>query len=117
MTETTRPVRALPLQKETATYCRYTLQIIFMSYQTNPSKRNAVKGCHPLNGTASFDRGSDAPQVCPDPQQATALNSKLNLKKKIKITTWNVRTMNARGKLENVKREMERLNVNILGDK
>ena len=59
--------------------------------------------------------GSDAPQVRPDRQQATALNSKLNLKKKIKITTWNVRIMNARGKLENVKREMERLNVNILG--
>ena len=59
--------------------------------------------------------GSDAPQVRPDRQQATALNSKLNLKKKIKIATWNLRTMRTRGKLENVKREMERLNVNILG--
>ena len=86
-----------------------------MSYQTNPSKRNNVKGCHPLNGTTSSGRGSDAPQVHPDCQQATALNSKLNLKKKIKIATWNVRIMNARGKPENVKREMERLNVNILG--
>ena len=43
-----------------------------------------MKRCHPLNGTASFGRGSDAPQARPDLQQATALNSKLNLKKKIK---------------------------------
>ena len=87
MAETTRTVRALPLQKETATYCRYTLERKFMSYQTNPSKRNEVKWCHPLNGTASSGRGSDAPQVGPDRQQATALNSKLNLKKKTKIAT------------------------------
>ena len=51
MAETTRPVRAMPLQKETATYCRYILQRIFMSYQTNSSKRNDVKGRHLLNGT------------------------------------------------------------------
>ena len=31
------------------------------------------------------------------------------------IATWNVRTMNESGKLENVKREMERLKVNVLG--
>ena len=74
-----------------------------------------MKGCHPLNGTGSSSRGSDAPQVRPHRQQATALNSKLNFKKEIKIATWNLKTMNARGKLENVKREMERLNVNNLG--
>jgi len=31
------------------------------------------------------------------------------------IGTWNVRTMNQKGKLENVKREMERYGINILG--
>ena len=84
MAKKTRPVRALPLQKETAIYCSYTLQRTFMSYQTNLSKRKVVKRCHPLNGTASLGRGIDAPQARPDLQQATALNSKLNLKKKIK---------------------------------
>ena len=31
------------------------------------------------------------------------------------IATWNVRTMNAKGKLENIKREMQRNNINVLG--
>ena len=33
----------------------------------------------------------------------------------LKIGTWNVRSMLAKGKLENVKREMERMKINILG--
>ena len=33
----------------------------------------------------------------------------------LKIGTWNVRTMNMGGKLENVKEEMKRNNVNVLG--
>ena len=35
--------------------------------------------------------------------------------KTLKIGTWNVRTLNARGKLENVKEEMVRNEMNILG--
>ena len=35
--------------------------------------------------------------------------------KEIKIGTWNVRTMNVKGKLENVKQEMKRYNLNVLG--
>ena len=34
---------------------------------------------------------------------------------KIKIGTWNVRTMLRRGKLENIKQEMRKMEVNILG--
>ena len=33
----------------------------------------------------------------------------------IKVGTWNVRTMNTAGKLENVKEEMKRMGLNILG--
>src|SRR5579864_4975142 len=33
----------------------------------------------------------------------------------IKIGTWNVRTMNVKGKLENAKQEMKRNNLNVLG--
>lgn len=41
----------------------------------------------------------------------------VNMRKpcEIQIGTWNVRTMLRRGKLENVKREMERNRINILG--
>ena len=35
--------------------------------------------------------------------------------KKIKIGTWNVRTMNRPEKLPNIQREMNRLNLDILG--
>ena len=31
------------------------------------------------------------------------------------VGTWNVRTMGPRGKIENVKREMRRASINILG--
>ena len=33
---------------------------------------------------------------------------------KISIGTWNIRTLNRRGKLENLKREMYRMSVNIM---
>ena len=33
----------------------------------------------------------------------------------LRVGTWNVRTMNEKGKLENVKREMERLKLNVMG--
>ena len=33
----------------------------------------------------------------------------------LRIVTWNVRTMQTRGKLENIKREMSRNRLNILG--
>ena len=36
-------------------------------------------------------------------------------RKRYNVGTWNVRTMGPRGKLENVKREMRRANINILG--
>ena len=46
-----------------------------------------------------------------DRHQATALK----LKESVRIATWNVRTLNQPGKLENVKLEMKRLKFNILG--
>jgi hypothetical protein len=36
-------------------------------------------------------------------------------RQELKIGTWNVRTMNLKGKLENVKEEMKRNNLNVLG--
>ena len=34
---------------------------------------------------------------------------------KVRIATWNVRTLYQPGKLENVKQEMKRLKVNVMG--
>ncbi|RUS68761.1 hypothetical protein EGW08_023476 [Elysia chlorotica] len=48
-------------------------------------------------------------QVTPDRHQATAC------KLRMKIATWNVKTMAQKGKLENIKQEMERLKWNVLG--
>ena len=33
----------------------------------------------------------------------------------IKIATWNIRTLTDLGKLDNIKQEMSRMNINILG--
>ncbi|GFN77569.1 craniofacial development protein 2-like [Plakobranchus ocellatus] len=59
----------------------------------------------------SSGRESYVPQVTPDRHQATARK----LKDKLNITTWNIRTLLQKGKLENIKQEMERMKLNILG--
>ena len=51
-------------------------------------------------------------QVILDRHQVTVCSSNRN---KIKVGTWNVRTLYQAGKLENVIQEMERLDVNIFG--
>ncbi|GFO14762.1 craniofacial development protein 2-like [Plakobranchus ocellatus] len=50
-------------------------------------------------------------QVTPHRHQATARK----LKDKLNIATWNIRTLLQKGKLENIKQEMERMKLNILG--
>ena len=55
-------------------------------------------------------------QGSPDRHHATAKMEKQKKKKKVfKIATWNVRTLLQHGKLENVKKEMDRLNFDIHG--
>ncbi|GFO43632.1 LOW QUALITY PROTEIN: craniofacial development protein 2-like [Plakobranchus ocellatus] len=51
------------------------------------------------------------PQVTPDHHQATAHK----LKDKLNMATWNIRTLLQKGKLENIKQEMKRMKLNILG--
>ena len=58
----------------------------------------------------SLGRDGHIGQVILDRHQATA-----HTKNKLKIGTWNVRTMFQKGKLENVKKEMARLKLNVLG--
>ena len=50
-----------------------------------------------------------------DPQNGKELDWNRNMNNDLLIGNWNVRTMLQKGKLENIKREMERNKVNILG--
>ena len=63
--------------------------------QVNNSRlNNSVNGITQNVGNAS--PGRDAQQVCPDRYPVTALKNK----NKMKIATWNVRTLFQSGKLE-----------------
>ena len=75
-------------------------------------ERNNVRGTYGYSRESSFGRESHESQVAPDRHQATDGNKKLGV---IRTGTWNVRTMLQKVKLINVKREMERLNEDILG--
>ena len=58
----------------------------------------------------SLGRDCHAGQVAPDRHPATVQKST-----PMKIATWNVRTLNQKEKFENVKMEMERMKLDILG--
>ena len=49
-------------------------------------------------------------QVSPDRHQATVRN-----RHQLKIRKWNVQTLMQKGKLENVREEMKRIKISILG--
>ena len=68
----------------------------------------------PSGGRASLSRDSYVPQVTPDRQHATAASTKRKTNE-IKFGTWNVRTLFESGKLENLKLEMDHLELDILG--
>ena len=59
---------------------------------------------------ASSGRDSHAPQVTPDRHQSTVNKHKHDTK----FGTWNVRTLMQPGKLDNIKREMERMEISLL---
>ena len=72
------------------------------------SRQNSVNGV--LKKNASLGRDGHEGQVTLNCHQATACT-----KNSLKIGTWIVRTMFQKGKLNNVKHEMERLKLNVLG--
>ena len=74
---------------------------------------NSVKGVHDPALNSSLGRDRHEQQVAPDRHPATScrINSKLTLR----TATWNIRTMHQKGKLENIKQEMDRMSLNILG--
>ena len=77
--------------------------------QIQKTRPNGVNG-NVLNGT-SPGRSSSTQHGAFDRCHVTACNTRTMMK----IATWNVRTMHRAGKLQNVKEEAIRLNVDILG--
>ena len=77
--------------------------------QIQKTRPNGVKGTV-LNVTSPGRRLSTQ-QGAFDRYQVTACNTRT----KMKIATWNVRTMHQAGKLQNVKEEAIRLKLDILG--
>ena len=75
-----------------------------MTSKINISNMNSVNGST-LNSSTSLGTGSYVRRVNLDRHHATV----------VKIETWNVRTMFQSGKLDNIKLEMDRLGVNIMG--
>ena len=61
-------------------------------------------------GNSSPGRKEHVRQVSPDRHQATVRNGR-----QLKRGTWNVQTVMHKGKVENVKQEMKRIKINILG--
>ena len=68
------------------------------------------------NRELSSGGGAHDPKVTLDHHQAIAGNRKRKNKvKPVKIATWDVRTLYQSGKLNNIKKEMERLRINMFG--
>jgi len=80
-----------------------------MTQHNSRLKDNDVQG--DSNGIASSGRDSHVRQVATDRNPTTVRENK----KQIKISTWNVRTLMTKGKLDNIKREMTRMEINIMG--
>ena len=91
-----------------------TSLVVFISKTTMQStikkkSQNSVNG--ESTRSTSLGRMMFGQQEHPDRQQATSCNNRDNLR----IGTWNVRTMYQAGKFENVKAEMNRCHIDVLG--
>ncbi|GFO27371.1 reverse transcriptase [Plakobranchus ocellatus] len=84
-----------------------------MSQNHTETLVNNVKGVCNSNPNPSFGRDSHVQQVAPGRHPASA--RKINTDQILKIATWNVRTLQQKGKLENVVKKMDRVKLNILG--
>ena len=69
-----------------------------------------MKGASSSSGSSSLGRVDYVRQVTLDRYPGT-----IRTRKPMKIGTWSTRTKLQKGKLDNLKQEMERMNLNILG--
>ena len=91
-----------PSEKARGTYSEFFFSLV-MAY-------NTVNADNDVNGTPAYCRGAA-------PGRGARKDSQVVIKRNpcLKIGTWNARTMLERGKLENVKEEMKRNKLDILG--
>ena len=107
-------VGPIPLSRRNlASHCSYLLKCQeYHEMLTKQIVTNDVNGGSGTCPASSSGKGIYGKQVPLDRQSATAF---LRRREKMKIATWNVRTLHQDGKLENVEQEMDRLNIDILG--
>ncbi|GFO28865.1 craniofacial development protein 2-like, partial [Plakobranchus ocellatus] len=74
---------------------------------------NKVKGVCDTNPNPSFGKDSQVQQVAPGRHKVSSRKS--NIDQTSKIATWNVLTLQQKGKFENVIKEMDRIKLHILG--
>ena len=86
-----------------------------MNSQRNRINTNGVNGIVPSQVNFSPGRNRHVmPQVATGHHSATVSMSISNRQKR-RISTWNVRTLFQKGKLDNVLKEMDRLQIDIMG--
>ena len=87
-----------------------------MQSQMKREPNNGVNRSVPNSGTAALPgRDCDVRQVTPDCQPITVRKLMDKEKGKIRVATWNVRTLAQRGKIENIIQETKRMNINFMG--
>ena len=84
------------------------------------TNRNVVNGVKGNREITLLGRNLDVPQVESDRHPATAGNDKMKLRRNWKkqtrrISTWNVRTMLQKGKINNLINEMNQMRLDVLG--
>ena len=102
-----------PQQKGTGDPTAYDFsKSITMSHDRLPNSRNSVN----RTGNQSVEGAAPGRDSCEATQVVIHRNPHaVNLKEYTRFGTWNVRTMNLDWKLENLRREMRRYNVEIMG--
>ena len=87
-----------------------------MQSQIKRELNNGVnRGVFNSGTAASPGRDCDVRQATPDRQLITVRKSMNKEKGKIRVATWNVRTLAHRGKIKNLIQVTKRMNINVMG--
>ena len=86
-----------------------------MQSQIKRESNSGVSRSVPNSGTVASPSGDcDVRLVTPDRQPITVRKTMNKEKDKIRVATWNERTLAQRGKIENLIQETKRMNINVM---